>query len=103
MAKRKTTKQVRKPGPAGNWDYVKPGSDRHAGLLGLRKATDEDELQHGGWTLQDINMWGPEAKDRFIMNDIRSRVNELTSEPPEIQSEDPGMPGYAPPLDTRRA
>ena len=91
-------KQIRKPGPAGNLDYVPHGSDEQAGHLGLRKAEKDDEPQLDGWALEDMTMYGPNATDKFLMQVLRQMVNELTSKPPKVQSEDPMAPHYAPPI-----
>ena len=91
-------KRQRKPGPAGNLDYVPHGSDQHAGYLGLRKAEKDDEPQRDGWALADMTMWGPNATDKFLAQMLRQKVNELHSKAPETQSEDPLAPGYAPPI-----
>ena len=81
-----------------NPDYVEHGSDRHAGLLGLRKAEKDDEPQLDGWALTDLTMWGPTATDKFLMQMLRQKVNELTSKPPVMQSKDPFLPHYAQPI-----
>jgi hypothetical protein len=86
------TKRKRNP------DYVEHGSDRHAGLLGLRKAQKDDEPQLDGWALADMTMWGPTATDKFLMQMLRQKVNELNSKAPTVQSEDPFKPHYAPPI-----
>jgi hypothetical protein len=79
-------------------DYVEPGSARHAALLGLREATDDDEIQYDGWALQDVNLLGIAATDRAIREVLRQKVTSLTSKTPVIQSDDPTAPGYAPPI-----
>lgn len=81
-----------------NPDYVEHGADRHAGLLGLRKAGKDDEPQLDGWALVDITMYGPNATDKFLVQVLRQKVNELTSKPPKMQSMDPFAPHYAPPI-----
>ena len=91
-------KRVRKPGPAGNLDYVPHGSDEQAGMLGLVKAEKDDVPQLNGWALQDITMYGPNATDKFLEQKLRQLVNDLTSKAPETQSEDPFKPHYAPPI-----
>jgi hypothetical protein len=91
-------KRERKPGPAGNLDYVPHGSDQHAGLLGLKKAGQDDEPQLDGWALEDMTMWGPNATDKFLMQMLKQKVNELKSKAPKIQSENPMAPHYAPPI-----
>ncbi len=88
----------RQPGPAGNLDYIEHGSDQHAALLGLKKAEQGDSPEFEGWTLADVMTWGPNATEMFLMNMLKSKVNELTSEPPQYQSEDPLMPNYLPPM-----
>ena len=81
-----------------NPDYVEHGSDRHAGLLGLREAQEDDDPQLDGWALEDMTMWGPTATDKFRMQMLRQKVNELKSKPPVTQSKDPFKPHYAPPI-----
>ena len=81
-----------------NPDYVEHGSDRHAGLLGLRKTEKDDEPQLDGWALADMTMWGPTATGKFLMLMLTQRVNELKSKPPKMQSTDPFLPHYAPPI-----
>jgi len=81
-----------------NPDYVEHGSDRHAGLLDLKKAEKDDDPQLDGWALADMTMWGPTATDKFLMQMLRQKVNELHSKPPVMQSEDPFAPHYAPPI-----
>ncbi len=95
MARRKSTRQ---PGPAGNLDYVKHGSDQHASLLGLKKAEEGDAPTFEGWALADITLWGPAATDTFLLNILKGKVSELKSETPKMQSDDPLAPNYAPPL-----
>lgn len=97
MAKRPIT---RKPGPAGNLDYVEPGSDRHAAMLGLKKADEYDNPTQDGWALQDVTAYGPAARPEFLAQTLRQKVSELTSGPYKPQSEDPFAPNYAPPLRT---
>ncbi len=74
--------------------YVKPGSDRHAYLLGLT----QDEESDLGWRLQDVTSWGPAARPEFLEQILVQRVNELTAPIPVIQSEDPLAANYAVPL-----
>ena len=82
----------------GQHDAVEFGSDDHAALLGLRKVEEgAGELEYEGWTLIDIGVHGPNATDRYLMNILRGKVNQL-SKPPEMQSEDPRIPNYAPPM-----
>lgn len=57
--------------------YIAFGSTEHATLLGLRKATEEDKpLVYKSWTLYDPGMWGPNATESFLMNQLRAKVNE---------------------------
>ena len=81
-----------------NPDYVAHGSDRHAALLGLVKATEGDEPQWEGWALADLTMYGPAARPEFLLQTLKQKVNELTAPPLVVQSEDPFAPHYAPPL-----
>lgn len=79
-------------------DYVEHGSDRHAALLGLRKAEEGDEPQLEGWTLIDLTAFGPAARPEYKREVLRQKVSSLTSDAPAVQSDDPLAPGYAPPL-----
>lgn len=81
-----------------NPDYVEHGSNRHAALLGLVRATEEDELRHEGWTLADVTMFGPAARPWYLKRVLIQKVNELISPPLKVQSDDPLAPGYAPPM-----
>ena len=79
-----------------NLDYIAHGSDGHAAFLGLVKAEEGDEPQQDGWTLADITMYGPSARPEFLRRVLAQKVSELTTLPPETQSEDPRLPNYAP-------
>jgi len=93
MRRRTTVAANRRP------DYIERGSDQHAGLLGLRKATEDDgDLVYEGWTLQDPNMLGPTATERAIRTVLRQKVTELKQPMPDYQSDDPTAPFYAPPM-----
>ena len=72
------------------------GSDGHAAFLGLVKAKKDDEPQLKGWTLADVTMWGPSATAEFLKRVLAQKVSELTTLPPEMQSEDSRLPNYAP-------
>ena len=92
-------RRTRKPGPAGNLDYVQHGSDKHAELIGLRKAEEGEELVVDGWTLADRTAWGPQATESYIKEVLRQKVAEIKAgAPPKPQSEDPFEPNYAPPI-----
>ena len=77
-------------------DYVEPGSDRHAGMLGLKKAAEGDEPQLDGWALEDIVSYGPTVSAQFLEGMLRGKVNELSMKIPETQSSDPLAPHFAP-------
>lgn len=77
-------------------DFVAHGSDRHAFLLGLKKAGDDDRLVVDGWTLEDVTMFGPACTIEFLEQFLLQKVNELNTEMPEIQSRDPREPNFAP-------
>lgn len=81
-----------------NLDYIKHGSDRHAAFLGLVKAQKDDEPQQDGWALADITMYGPSARPEYLRRVLAQKVSELTTLPPEMQSDDPLAPNYAPPM-----
>jgi len=91
-------KRERKPGPAGNYDYIEHGSDDHAQLIGLRKAEPGEELQLDGWTLDDRTAWGPQATESYIKEVLRQKVAEVKAgAPPMPQSKHEFEPNYAPP------
>jgi hypothetical protein len=82
-------------------DYIEFGSDQQAAILGLKKAEKGDDPQLDGWALVDITAWGPQAMadDKAYLREIlRQKVSNLTSKPPQLQSDDPMAPHYAPPL-----
>lgn len=90
---------------AKNKDYIKPGSDAHKQLLGLREATDGDEITCEGadgtvYALQDITQFGPSATRDYLHDVLRQKVRVIDAgdKPFVIQSEKPMEPGYAPPL-----
>ena len=78
--------------PSGNPDYIQPGSDEHAALLGLVKG------DKGEWVLADVTAYGPMATDKFLGEVLRQKVAELNAPPPKFQSDDPRKPNYAPKL-----
>ena len=83
--------------PAEQADYVERGSDEHAAMLGLRKATEEDgEFVIDGWALDGMTNYPPSVTKEWLLNTLRQKINELTSEVPETQSVDPRKPGFAP-------
>ena len=82
--------------PVEQADYVKHGSDRHAAMLGLKKASDKDKFTSNGWAFQDPTQWGPTARDDFIQVQLEQRVSELTAPLPQYQSSDPREPFFAP-------
>ena len=89
-------RSTRKPGPAGNMDYIPHGSDAHAELIGLRKAEGSEELVVDGWTLADRTAWGPQATESYIKEVLRQKVAEWKAgAPPKPQSEDQFAPNYA--------
>ena len=68
---------------SGRSDFVAHGSERHAQLLRLRKATKEDDesLIFEGWTLQDFTEYGPNATDKYLKAILMQRVRELNAKP----------------------
>ena len=79
-------------------DFVKRGSDEHVALLGLDKGED------GEYTLadqEDLIRLDPTGKLAEIV--LKSKVGELNSEFPKMQSKDLGKPFYAPIMWTPRA
>jgi hypothetical protein len=84
--------------PETQTDFVEHGSDRHAALLGLKKASDGDKPQMDGWTLEDIVSFGPNATPEFLEQYLRQKVNELTTKMPKTQSHDPREAHFAPVL-----
>ena len=94
MATRKTNQD-----DGAQTDFVKHGSERHAAILGLRKATDADDLQLEGFTLLDMTAFGPQVTEAYLKEVLRQKVSELNSgAPPEPQSDDPRKPNYHPPI-----
>ena len=75
--------------PEEQVDYVEHGSDRHAGMLGLKKAAEDDKPQIDGWALEDIVSYGPTVSPEFLEQLLRQKVNELSMKIPETQSSDP--------------
>ena len=99
--KRQLAQMMGRPAPPSDEpkdrpDFVERGSDRHAAMLGLRRAEEGEQLAIDGWTLEDITQYGPAASDDFLTRVLRQQVNELTSEIPEPQSRDPRSPNFAP-------
>ena len=82
MAKQKTTKQT---------DYIPHGSDIHAGILGLRKATADDALERDGWTLIDMTAFGPQATENYLREVLRQKVSTLKAGNPPIIPNAPKM------------
>ena len=83
--------------PEEQTDYVKPGSDEHAAMLGLRKSTDEDgKFVLDGWALDDITNFPPHVPDEYLVRTLRGKVSELTAGPPKTQSVDPRKAHFAP-------
>jgi len=86
----------RKAGP-GQTDYVEHGSDQHAALLGLQKAKESDKTQYEGWILADAAEYiRMDPTGRLEEYTLQQKVNELTTPLPEVQSESPQKPHYAP-------
>lgn len=84
--------------PETQTDYVERGSDRHAGMLGLKKAVESDNPQIDGWALEDIVSYGPTAALEFLKAMLQGKVNELSMKIPPTQSSDPLVPFFAPTL-----
>ena len=82
--------------PEVQMDFIAHGSDKHAGMLGLRKATEDDRPQLDGWALEDIVSYGPTVSPEFLEQLLRQKVNELSMKIPEMQSKDPLAPHFAP-------
>ncbi len=84
--------------PETQTDYVERGSDRHAGMLGLKKAVESDNPQIDGWALEDIVSYGPTVSPQFLDGMLRGKVNELSMKIPATQSGDPLAAFFAPTL-----
>lgn len=83
--------------PTKRPDYIAHGSDAHAQLLKLRKATDDDgNLVVDGWALTDLVSYGANATPLYLKAVLRGKVNALTAKKSKIQSDDPRLPGFAP-------
>ena len=74
------------------------GSEAHAALLGLRKATDDDKIQHEGWAFGDLTQFGFNFRDEAVLDVLRQRVSELTTQPPVPQDKNPNAPNYLQPM-----
>jgi hypothetical protein len=93
-----TGENVRSDEPEIQTDYVERGSDRHAGMLGLKKAVESDNPQIDGWALEDIVSYGPTVSPQFLDGMLRGKVNELSMKIPATQSSDPLAAFFAPTL-----
>lgn len=82
MAKQSTTQ---------NADYIAHGSDAHAAILGLRKATADDALERDGWTLIDMTAFGPQATENYLREVLRQKVSTLKAGPPTVPPNSPKM------------
>jgi len=85
------TKDTGTTGPHGQTDYIEHGSQEHAGLLGLRKAAKEDNLELNSWTLEDMTAYGPQATMDFLKEVLRQKVSELTGPAPKVPDNAPPM------------
>lgn len=95
---RKTATRVGRPGQP---DFIEFGSEQHANLLQIRPARDGDKYVVEGadgrkWSLMDATAYGPQATGDYIQEVLRQKVSEFETPAPEIQSDDPWLPGYAP-------
>ena len=79
-------------------DYVERGSDRHAAMLGLKKAEDFDKPQLNDWALEDIVSHGPTVNSEYLEQVLRQKVSELSTIIPITQSVDSLAPNFAPTL-----
>lgn len=77
---------------------IEHGSARHLEILGLRKATDEDEIQFDGHTFVDITAYPANARPDYLRNVIRQLLSEWKTKPSKPQTEDPFEKNYAPPI-----
>jgi hypothetical protein len=78
---------------------IEHGSNAHADLIGIRKATEDDTIKYKGWCLVDNTAFGPQASEKYIFEVLRQKVSVLEAKAPLIpQSEDPNEPNYAPPM-----
>jgi len=99
MARKQSTRN--EVGPAGNTDYIAPGSDRHAAILQLKEAGEHDayvleDSKGKKWALVDATAFGPQVTEAYLREVLRQRVAELETAHTPIQSDDPFAPGYAP-------
>ena len=84
------TKKIENKNPA-DLNRVEWGSPQHLGLLGLRKAAADDELQYHGWTLDDMTAAGPQVTETYLKERLRQQVCVLEGGPPKISE-------FAPPM-----
>ena len=78
--------------------YVEHGSERHLELLGLRKATDDDEIQFGGYAFVDVTKYPANARPDYLRNVIQQLLSEWKTKPVKPQTEDKLGKNYAPPI-----
>ena len=74
-------------------DYLEHGSARHAATLGLVKAKSGEGYK--GWEMEDVTMYGPSANDKFLLQVLMQKVNELKNAPKFPQDKDRGKANYA--------
>ena len=79
-------------------DFIPHGSERHAAFLGLRKAEKGEELQHEGYALRDLTLFGVGVRPMFLKSILQQKVSQLLAEFPQTQSDSPMLPHFAPPM-----
>jgi len=72
-------------------DFVPHGSEVHAAILGLRKATSDDALEREGWTLIDMTAFGPQATENYLREVLRQKVSTLKAGVPPVLPNAPAM------------
>lgn len=71
--------------------YIAHGSPEHAELLGIRKATEDDEPVVDGWALVNLTEFGPNATASFLKNVLRQKVSELKAGTPVVPANSPKL------------
>lgn len=68
---------------ANDKDFVAHGSDGHAALLNLKKATKDDNYAVDGWTFADVTLVDPRgtAREDYILARLKQTVTELKTAP----------------------
>lgn len=89
--------------PEERADFIAYGSEQHMVFLGIREATEDDEVTYASdsgqkYALTDITVFGVNVRPEFLKAILMQKVSSFTCPVPVLQSTDPAQPHYAPPL-----